>query len=250
MGQKNDNHDQDCTVYNDLILLKIVQPLQAHKRYQNRAHKRPPDRVHSSQSNHDDQFDGEEKIKGRRVDKIHVVGIKTAGQRGQNGGIDENDDLVFGNIDPHGAGGRFTGVNCAQGAPGRRLDQPDGKQKGGQHHGPHQVVVLFNGIELKSQKAHCRNTDHSVRSAGPFDFFPKDDIDNDPKRKGGHGQIITPQAQGRSTHHQCHRGGRNHSKKHAHPRVQTEADRKDAGDIGPDSEKGGMSQGDLAGISH
>ena len=105
---------------------------------------------------------------------------------------------------------------------------------------------MFSG---KPARERDRDAREARGTAGEWLGLVQNDVDDDAEAQGGHGQIITPELQGRDADEQGGAARDDQAGQQRQPGVDPVSGGEDAGGIGPQPEKGGVAQGDLAGVA-
>src|SRR5690606_27854925 len=99
-----------------------------------------PDAAGATHDRHEQVFDTVIQAEGAGTDRPLHVGVDPAGQAGQQGGVDEDDDLVPGRVDPEGFGHALPAFQRADGAARAGIKQIPGAPQAEQYADPDQIV--------------------------------------------------------------------------------------------------------------
>jgi len=109
-------------------------------------------------------------------------------------------------------------------------------------------VELEVGVETNPPDGKGRNARKAARASGDLVPLDKNDMNCVVEPQGSHGQVVAVEPQGGNPDYQGHQAHRHRHQEHGGPRRPLIGGRENGGAIGPQAEKGRMSQGNLAGI--
>ena len=189
------------------------------------------------------------KLCGVRRDEADVVSRQTAHDAREERGKDKNGDLIARNIHPDDLRGHLRAAQCAQRATERRVDQilarPDAEQQNaGKQPVPASFAEHFNAEERQ------RGHGHAVGASGVAPLILDDDGDDDAQSQRRHRQIMTAQTEDRRGDRRGQKCGADGSGAQRDDRRAGKTRGQDCRSIGPDAEKTGVSETDLAGEPH
>lgn len=206
-----------------------------------------PDGAHAAHHHHDDQVQGLEDAEGLRINVAEVVGVETAGHRREDRREDEHGDFLPAHVHSQGRGGYLVfgqgGQTPAYPAP----HQIEAESQGHQGEGPNQIVKLEVAVEGQAADGQGRYPGKAAGAAGDRVPLYEDAVHDIVEPQGGHGQVMADEPQGGNPDDQGHPGHGRGGEDHGRPGRHLVGGGQDGRAVGPQAEKRGMSQGDLAG---
>ena len=178
------------------------------------------------------------------------MGEQAPRQPGAEGGEDEDRRLCRRRVDAHQPGGDLGAMQGAQRPSGTRVHQVQRQQHHQQQHAGHDPVPAFVAVNGPAEQAQGGDLADAVGPAGELPGLHQQDVNDDAKAQGRHGQVVTLEAQHRPGDAIGHQAGEDQPRPQGGPGVPAIAGGEDGGAIGPQPEKGRMPQGDLPGITH
>src|SRR3972149_293080 len=207
-------------------------------------HHRAVDRPHTPDDPHEDRHDGDV-VEGKHhvgIDEAHVVHVEGARHPRPERRDGQREHLVVMGIDPEAFRGALVLQDGDEVVPGLGVDDPLDAGHGGDRHPQGDVIVG----DLRHEGGHDQDADHPPGE--PFRdgrAVPHDLVE----RQGGQGEVGPPHPETDPAERQADGNGCEPPEGESPPGGDVEMDGKEARGVRARSEKGGIPDGDMTGIT-
>ena len=210
---------------------------------------RPGDGPHAANDHHDQDPDRKVDREAVRRDEAHVMGIKRAGEAGDAGRQDKNDNLGALDVDAHARGRRLVLSDRFQRPAESRIDKPPVKEDEHPEASQHKPVIVAVIAQCEVEKVWPRNARHALHAAGqPFQVHGEQ-VHDQSECNGNHRQEVSGQFECWKTEQHAEGRGKQDSGGNRKPWRNTELYREERRSVGANQEESRLTERDEPGIA-